>query len=100
PIKVILQFTLPLLIGSFFQLAYNFADAMIVGQTLGQLAFASVGATGSIVFLILGFAQGLTTGLSIIISQRFGAGDSEGIERSFVHGLFYSILVSFVLSFL
>lgn len=100
PIKVILQFTLPLLIGSFFQLAYNFADAMIVGQTLGQLAFASVGATGSIVFLILGFAQGLTTGLSIIISQRFGAGGSEGIERSFVHGLFYSILVSFVLSFL
>lgn len=52
PLKVILQFTLPLLIGSFFQLAYNFADAMIVGQTLGQSAFASVGATGSIVFLI------------------------------------------------
>lgn len=99
PIKVILQFTLPLLIGSFFQLAYNFADAMIVGHTLGQAAFASVGATGSIIFLILGFAQGLTTGLSIIISQRFGVGDAKGIERSFVHGLFYSILVSLVLSF-
>lgn len=98
PIKVILQFTLPLLVGSFFQLAYNFADAMIVGQTLGQSAFASVGATGSIVFLILGFAQGLTTGLSIIISQRFGAQDAAGIERSFVHGLFYSVLTSLVLS--
>ena len=98
PLKVILQFTLPLLIGSFFQLAYNFADAMIVGQTLGQSAFASVGATGSIVFLILGFAQGLTTGLSIIISQRFGAEDGPGIERSFVHGLFYSLLVSLILT--
>lgn len=98
PLKVILQFTLPLVIGSFFQLAYNFADAMIVGQTLGQSAFASVGATGSIIFLILGFAQGMTTGLSIIISQRFGADDAEGIGRSFIHGLFYSLLISLVLS--
>lgn len=98
PIKVILQFAIPLLIGSFFQLTYNFADAMIVGHTLGQNAFASVGATGSITFLILGFAQGLTSGLSIVISQRFGAGDGDGIERSFVHGLFYSLLVSLVLS--
>lgn len=43
PITVILAFTLPLLIGSFFQLTYNFADSIIVGHTLGQNAFASVG---------------------------------------------------------
>ncbi len=100
PIRVILQFAIPLLVGSFFQLTYNFADAMIVGHTLGQNAFASVGATGSITFLILGFAQGLTSGLSIVISQRFGAGDANGIEQSFVHGLFYSLTVSLVLSLL
>ncbi|MGT2911251.1 MATE family efflux transporter [Streptococcus cameli] len=100
PIKVILQFTIPLLIGSFFQLTYNFADAMIVGHTLGQTAFASVGATGSIVFLVIGFSQGLTSGLSILISQRFGAGDHEGIRKSFIHGLFYSLLVSLILTIL
>ncbi|MGT2716685.1 MATE family efflux transporter [Streptococcus respiraculi] len=100
PIRVILRFTLPLLIGSFFQLAYNFADSIIVGHTLGKVAFASVGATGSIVFLILGFAQGLTSGLTIVTAQRFGANDIEGIKKSFVHGLFYSLCTSLILTIL
>ncbi|MBF0779257.1 MATE family efflux transporter [Streptococcus cuniculi] len=100
PIQVILRFTLPLLIGSFFQLAYNFADSIIVGHTLGKVAFASVGATGSIVFLILGFAQGLTSGLTIVTAQRFGANDLEGIKKSFIHGLFYSLCTSLVLTIL
>ncbi|WP_242237283.1 MATE family efflux transporter [Streptococcus acidominimus] len=99
-IRVILRFTLPLLIGSFFQLAYNFADSIIVGHTLGKVAFASVGSTGSIVFLILGFAQGLTNGLTIVTAQRFGANDLEGVKKSFVHGLFYSICVSLFLTIL
>lgn len=98
PIKVILLFTLPLLIGSFFQLAYNFADSIIVGQTLGKDAFASVGATGSLTFLILGFAQGLTAGLTIITAQKFGAKDDNGIRKSFVHGSFYSMIASLVLT--
>lgn len=98
PIKVILLFTIPLLIGSFFQLAYNFADSMIVGHTLGKDAFASVGATGSLTFLILGFAQGLTSGLAIVTAQKFGAKDELGIRQSFVHGLFYSLLTGLILS--
>ncbi|MER0123850.1 MATE family efflux transporter [Streptococcus sp. ZJ93] len=98
PIRVILRFTVPLLIGSFFQLAYNFADSIIVGHTLGKVAFASVGATGSIVFLILGFAQGLTSGLTIVTAQRFGASDFDGVKKSFIHGLFYSFCISLVLT--
>ncbi|MFZ2185546.1 MAG: MATE family efflux transporter [Streptococcus parauberis] len=98
PLKVILIFTLPLLIGSFFQLAYNFADSIIVGHTLGQDAFAAVGATGSIMFLVVGFAMGLTSGLTIVTSQRFGAQDFIGVKTSYVHGLFYSVLVSFILT--
>lgn len=98
PIKVILLFTIPLLIGSFFQLAYNFADSMIVGQTLGKEAFASVGATGSLTFLILGFAQGLTAGLTIVTAQKFGAKDDDGIRQSFVNGIFYSLVTSIVLT--
>ena len=100
PIIVILRFTLPLLIGSFFQLAYNFADSMIVGHTLGEEAFASVGTAGSLIFLIVGFAQGLTSGLAIVTAQRFGAKDTVGLRHSFVHGVFYSILVSLVLTVL
>ncbi|HEL1640496.1 TPA: MATE family efflux transporter [Streptococcus suis] len=100
PIRVILQFAIPLLIGSFFQLAYNFADSMIVGHTLGKTAFASVGSTASLIFLIIGFAQGVTNGLTIVTAQRFGAGDWEGVKKSFVHGLFYACCISLVLTVL
>lgn len=100
PILVILQFAIPLLIGSFFQLAYNFADSMIVGHTLGKDAFASVGSTASLIFLIIGFAQGVTNGLTILSAQRFGAEDFEGLKKSFVHGLFYSFLISLILTIL
>ena len=98
PIWVILQFALPLLVGSFFQLAYNFADSMIVGHTLGKEAFASVGSTASLIFLIIGFAQGMTNGLTILTAQRFGAKDDNGLKQSFVHGLFYASCISFLLT--
>lgn len=54
---------------------------MIVGHTLGKDAFASVGSTASLIFLIIGFAQGVTNGLTIISAQRFGAGDLEGLKN-------------------
>lgn len=100
PIVLILRFTLPLLIGSFFQLAYNFADSIIVGHTLGTEAFASVGTTGSLIFLVLGFAQGLTSGLTIVSAQRFGAKDYPGLKKSFLHGLFYASMTSLLLTLL
>lgn len=90
PAKRILLFTLPLLIGNIFQQFYSMADTLIVGRTLGVTALAAVGCTGSISFLILGFAQGLTAGLSIVTAQRFGAQDTDGVRRSFA----VSILIS------
>ncbi|MET3558880.1 putative MATE family efflux protein [Streptococcus rupicaprae] len=100
PIKVILTFALPLVIGSIFQLFYNFADSMIVGHTLGEKAFAAVGSTGSIVFFILGFAQGLTGGFSVILAQRYGAKDEVNIKRSFATGLVLSMAIGLVLTVL
>ncbi|GFH42305.1 MATE family efflux transporter [Lactococcus hodotermopsidis] len=98
PIKVILLFTLPLLLGNIFQLLYNLIDAIIVGQTLGKEAFAAVGATSALNFLIMGFAIGITSGFAIIISQRFGADDEEGVKNSFVIGLFLTLATSIILS--
>ncbi|HGF7473147.1 TPA: MATE family efflux transporter, partial [Enterococcus faecium] len=79
PAKLIFLFTIPLLVGNIFQQFYNMVDMIIVGQTIGKEALAAVGATGSITFLIIGFAQGLTAGLSIITAQRFGAQDFRGV---------------------
>ena len=100
PLSVILRFALPLLAGSFFQLAYTFADSAIVGHTLGKEAFASVGSTASLIFLIIGFSQGVTNGLTILTAQRFGAKDEEGVRKSFVHGIYYSACMGILLTLL
>ena len=56
PYQKIIGFTIPVLIGSLFQQVYNMADALIISRTLGGDAFAGVSSTGSVTFLILGFA--------------------------------------------
>lgn len=90
PAKLIFFFTLPLIMGNIFQQFYSMADTLIVGRTIGVNALAAVGCTGSITFFILGFVMGMTSGLSIITAQRFGAGDFDGVKRSFAS----SILIS------
>lgn len=81
PAKLIFMFTIPLFVGNVFQQFYNMVDMIIVGQTIGKDALAAVGSTGSITFLIIGFAQGLTAGLSIITAQRFGARDYKSVKK-------------------
>jgi putative MATE family efflux protein len=98
PAKLILLFTVPLLIGNIFQQFYNIADTFIVGRTIGINALAAVGCTGSIMFLILGFAQGLTSGLSIITAQKFGAGDKKAIKESYFTGIVISMIVTIILT--
>ena len=98
PMTVILRFTLPLLIGNIFQQLYNMADTIIVGRFVGQNALAAVGSTGTIMFLVLGFSQGLTTGFTVLTSQRYGAGDEKGTRRSVANGLLLSILVILVIT--
>ncbi|MCZ2493255.1 MATE family efflux transporter [Dellaglioa carnosa] len=98
PAKLIFMFTIPLLVGNLFQQLYSISDTLIVGQTLGVDALAAVGSTGSIQFLIIGFAQGLTAGLSIITAQRFGAKDYRGVRKSFAAGLLISLVATIVLT--
>lgn len=98
PYKKIIGFTIPILIGSLFQQLYSMADALIISRTLGVEAFAGVSSTGSITFLILGFAQGLTAGLAISISQSFGAEDYQAVKRHYVHNMAISLVVVAVLT--
>ncbi len=100
PAKLIFLFTIPLLVGNIFQQFYNMVDMIIVGQTIGKEALAAVGATGSITFLIIGFAQGLTVGLSIITAQRFGAQDFRGVKKSFAVAIIISFTVTAILTVL
>jgi putative MATE family efflux protein len=94
PALLIVSFAVPLLIGNLFQQLYNVADTFIVGRTIGLEALAAVGCTGSINFLILGFMMGFTQGASIITSQRFGAGNGNGIRKSFASSAVLGLGVS------
>ncbi len=93
PLPIILKFTLPLLIGNIFQQFYNMVDTIIVGRFVGADALAAVGSTGTIMFLVIGFSQGMSTGFTVLTSQRFGAGDENGTKRSVANGTFLSLFV-------
>lgn len=81
PMKLILGFAVPLLLGYLFQQFYNIVDTVIVGRFLGIDNLAAVGATGSVNFLIIGFCMGVCSGFSIPMAHKFGAGDYEGLRR-------------------
>lgn len=98
PVKVIIMFMIPMLIGNLFQQLYSTIDMMIIGQTLGTNALAAIGATHSIVFLVFGFVIGLTSGLNILTAQNFGARDMPGVRRSFATGIVIAGIVTLIVT--
>lgn len=81
PMRLILGFSIPILLGSLFQQCYNIVDTIIVGRFLGVNSLAAVGATGSVCFLTIGFCVGICSGFAIPISHKFGAGDYVGLRK-------------------
>lgn len=81
PLRLIMGFSLPLMLGSLFQQFYNMADTIIVSRFVGVGALAAVGGTGSLNYLIIGFAVGICSGFSIPLAQAFGARDFSALRR-------------------
>ena len=98
PLKVILLFTLPLVLGNLFQQFYALADTIIVGRFCGVSALASVGATGSVNYLILGFVIGVCNGFAIPIAQLFGARDYKDLRRHVANATWLCMAASVVLT--
>ena len=73
PSKLILQFMIPTCLGNIFQQFYNLADSVIAGRFIGVDALAAIGSTTSLIFLVIGWLNGLTSGFSILVAQHFGA---------------------------
>lgn len=100
PMKVIFLYTIPLLLGNFFQQFYSFIDTLIVGKTISVNALASVGATGGLTGLIVGFAQGMTSGLTILTARKHGAHDEQGVRQSFASGIIISFWITIIFTLL
>ena len=96
--KKIILFAIPVFIGQLFQQLYNTADALIVGNFVGHNALAAVSATGTLIFLLIGFFFGFSMGAGVVIAREIGAGDATRIAKA-VHttvamGLFFSVLIT------
>lgn len=97
---LIIKFMIPLLIGDVFQMLYNMVDTIIVGRFVGADALAAVGSTGGLMYLIGGFAIGITAGFTVLTSQRYGAGDRDGVKVSVAAGIELGFALSVILTFL
>ena len=98
PIRLILQFAIPLMIGNLFQLLYNLTDTRIVGSFLGEGALAAVGATSSLNALMIGLLTGMTNGFAIVTARFFGAGDHKSLKKAIAGTIVLSIGTIFLLT--
>ena len=71
--KSIVAFAIPLFLGNLFQQLYNMADSLIVGNFLGSNALAAVSSSGNLIFLLVGFFNGIAVGAGVVIARYFGA---------------------------
>lgn len=97
PVRLLLIFSIPMLIGNVFQQLYNLVDSMIVGQYVGENALAAVGATNSVGFLFFAICNGIGSGGGIITARQFGAGDEEQVKKTIVNSGYILMLGSILM---
>ena len=95
--KQILIYFFPILLGAFFQQMYNTVDTIIVGRFVSTQALAATGAAGPMISLLNGFFVGLSTGATVLLSQYFGAKDSQGISKALHTGIGLSVVLGLII---
>lgn len=98
PLKQIVVFAVPMLVGNIFQQIYNMADTIIVGRYLGEKALAGVGSSGLLTFFLLGLLIGLCNGAGLITAQCYGAGETKKMAQTTTALLWISAVLSVVIS--
>ena len=98
PLRLLLSFSVPLLIGSIFQQFYTMADSIIVGKFVGADALASIGACSSVIYLLFSLFLGLSAGIGVVISQHFGAGDGRSVRRGIANSVYILLAASCLLT--
>lgn len=98
--KLLIGFSVPMLIGNVFQQVYNMVDSIVVGKYVSAGALAAVGATASLNFLFFSLCLGLTGGIGVVISQHFGAGDEAGVRRTIFNSIYIIAITGLIMSLL
>ena len=98
--KLIMRFSVPLLIGNLFQQVYSLVDSIVVGRHLGANALGGVGSVGMISFLFFSLCNGMTSGIGVVISRYFGAKKDEQVKKAIANALFVILAVGALMSIL
>ena len=96
--KKITFFAVPIFLGNLFQQMYNTADTLIVGNFLGSNALAAVSSSGNLIYLMIGFFNGIALGAGVVIARYFGARDQENVEKAVHTTVAFGIVASIVLT--
>lgn len=97
-VKAIILFSVPLLIGNLFQQLYNAVDSYVVGNYVGKVALAAVGASTPIINMLIGFFMGISTGAGVVIAQFFGAGDLSKMKKAIHNSIALTLVIGVVLT--
>ncbi len=95
---LLLRFAFPMLIGNIFQQFYNMADSVIVGKFVGSNALGAVGSVGSLNFMFFSLCMGLGSGIGVLISQYFGAGQDEYVRKIIANAVYITIAAGMLMS--
>ena len=96
--KGILLFALPVLLGNIFQQFYNAFDSWVVGRFLGDTALAAVSSSGSLIFMMIGFFNGLAMGAGVIIARYYGAQDYPAMRKAIHTAILFGLTTGIVLT--
>ena len=100
PSRLILAFAIPIFMANILQLTYSIVDTRIVGSYLGENSLAAVGATTTLINLMIGFLMGLANGFAIITAQKFGARDYAGVKKSFALSIKMGCIIALAITVL
>lgn len=98
--QILLQFSVPLLVGNLFQQVYNVVDSIVVGRYLGSKALGAVGSVGMISFLFFSLCMGLSSGIGVIVSNCFGAKKEEEVKTAIANSIYVIVAVGILMSIL
>lgn len=96
--KSLLLFAVPLILGNLLQQLYNTADSIIVGNFVGANALAAVGSSGSPIYLLIGFSQGVAVGAGVVVAQYLGAKDRVDTQLAVHTALAISVVMGLILT--
>lgn len=96
--KKIVLFALPIFLGQLFQQLYNVIDSLVVGNVLGKEALAAVSSSGNLIFLLVGFINGVFVGAGVVIGKYIGAGDKKSVHTAVHTTVAFGLLSGIVLT--